>query len=345
MALIFDGPVTPDDATYFVRQVPTPSDHRLAEVVPDRLVQEQTIRLANATRVNRTAQFRAFDGNIPRLERDSVETREVDLLPMSVQGSKGELERLQLERVRQQGGSSAAITQAIYDDLEAGVRAIRNRVEVARGQLLSTGKITLAENGVFLTADYQVPADHFVAPTTPWTTVADATVVTDLTAWVEKYTRDVGAPPSGMIISRRIAGLLQRNAEFASYAHSVAGTPQIVSRSIVNNVLEDYNLPPISMVYDTVINVEGTDQRVIPEDKVIFLPPASSPWAYVAWGVTATALELVSAAQTDLSFSDAPGLTGVVIKTGPPYQETTLVDSLLLPVLERPEALMVADVF
>ncbi|MEV0759530.1 major capsid protein [Nocardia sp. NPDC050435] len=345
MPLIFDGPVTPDDATWFVRQVPTPADHVLAQFVPDKLVEEQTVRLANVTRVNRTAVFRSFDGNIPQLERDSFTTREVDLLPMSVQGNKGELERLQLEKARQDGGNTGAITNAIYNDLESGVRAIRNRVEVARGELLTTGKITLNENGVSLTADYQVPADHFVAAATPWTTVATAPVVTDLTTWVEKYTKDVGAPPSGMIISRKIAGLLQRNAEFRAYANSVAGTPQIVSRTIVNSVLEDFNLPPIAAVYDTVINVQGVDTRVIPEDRVIFLPPASSPFAYVAWGITATALELVSAAQTDLSFADAPGLTGVVIKDGPPYRETTVVDSLLLPVLERPEALMVADVF
>jgi hypothetical protein len=345
MPLIFDGPVTPDDATYFVRQVPTPSDHVLAQFVPDKLVQEQTIRLANVTRVNRTATFRAFDGNIPSLERDFVATREVDLLPMSIQGTKGELERLQLEKVRQDGGNISAIVNAIYNDLEIAVRSIRNRVEVARGELLTTGKITLAENGVNLTADFQVPADHFVSAATPWTTVATAPVVTDLTTWTEKYTKDVGAPPSGMIISRKIAGLLQRNAEFRAYANSVAGTPQIVSKSIVNNILDDFNLPPIAAVYDTVINVQGVDQRVIPEDRVIFLPPDSSPFAYVAWGITATALELVSAAQTDMAFADAPGLTGVVVKSGPPYKEATLVDSLLLPVLERPEALMVADVF
>ncbi|RBO87968.1 major capsid protein [Nocardia puris] len=345
MSLIFDGPVTPDDATFFVRQVPTPSDHLLAKFVPDRLVQEQTIRLANATRVNRTASFRAFDGNIPQLERDFVSTREVDLLPMSVQGSKGELERLMLEKARQDGGNSAAIIQAIYDDLEAGVRAIRNRVEVARGELLSTGKITLDENGIQLTADYQVPEHHFVAPAVPWTSVAEATIVTDLTGWVELYIADVGAPPSGMIISRRTGGLIQRNAEFKAYSHSIAGTPQIVSRSIVNSVLDDFNLPPISAVYDTVINVGGVDRRVIPEDRVIFLPPSGSPFAHVAWGITATALELVSAAQTDMAFADAPGLVGVVVKSGPPYKETTVVDSLLLPVLERPEALMVADAY
>ncbi|KZM71067.1 major capsid protein [Nocardia terpenica] len=345
MALVFDGPLVPDDTIIFAREVPTPSEHKLAQFLPDKLVQEQTIRLANVTRVNRTAQFRTFDGSIPQLERDTFDTREVDLLPISVQGMKGELERLQLERMRQQGGNLEAITNAIYDDIEAGVLAIRNRVEVARGELLSTGKMTLNENGVSLTADYKVPAGNFVAPATVWSDVANAKVVTDITSWIEYYTTVNGYAPGGMIISRKTAGYLHRNSEFKSYANQmVSGTPQIVSRSVVNSVLDDFNLPGIADVYDTVINVQGTDTRVIPEGKVIFLPPNPADLGFVAWGITATAMELMSAQQTDMSFQNAPGLVGVVTKSGPPYKESTFVDSLLLPVLQKPEALMVATV-
>ncbi|RDI65754.1 major capsid protein [Nocardia pseudobrasiliensis] len=343
MTLVFDAPVHPDSATVFAREVPLPADHKLVNFLPDVLVQEQTVRLVNATRVNRTASFRSFDGNIPQLERDYVDTREVDLLPISVQGMKGELERLQLERARQKGGSLAAITTAIYDDITLAVRAIRNRIEVARGELLHSGKIQLnGENGLYLNADFGVPADHFVTAAKPWSDPA-ATIVSDLAAWVDKYTQDTGYAPGGMIISRKTASLLQRNAEFRTYAASLAGTPQLVSRSMVNNILDDFNLPAIAEVYDTVIRVDGVDKRVIPEGKVIFVPPTNTLGS-VKWGITATALELVNAAQSDMSFADAPGLTGVVVKSGPPFKETTVVDALCLPVLEDPKALFVATI-
>ncbi|MDE8648084.1 major capsid protein [Rhodococcus qingshengii] len=345
MSLIFDGPVHPDDATVFVRNVPTPADHKLSAFLPDKTITDTRVEFASAARVNRTAQFRAFDGNIPMLERDTVETRQVDLLPMSIQGGKGELERLSLERVRQQGGSLAAITDAIYNDLEIGVRSIRNRIEVARGEVLTTGKMQLkGENGLYLTADFQVPTDHFVDAATPWSQVDAANVVQDLSTWVEKYTSDNGFAPGGMIISRKILGFLQRNAEFRTLLSVIQGAPGIVGRSAVDAVLADYGLPPIVEVYDTVINVEGVDTRVIPEEKVVFLPPNPSDLGYVAFGITATAMELMSAAQSDLSFTDAPGLAGVVVKDGPPFRERTMVDSLLLPVIENPKALFVADV-
>ncbi|WP_218834902.1 major capsid protein [Rhodococcus sp. ACS1] len=326
--------------------MPSPADHKLSTFLPDKTINDIRVDFASAARVNRTASFRAFDGNIPYLERDSVETRQIDLLPLSIMGGKGEYERLKLEQQRQAGGSLTAITEAIYNDLEIGVRSIRNRLEVARGQVLSTGKLTLAgENGIFLTADFQVPGDHFVTAATPWSTVATAPVVQDLTTWVEKYTQDNGFAPGGMIISRKTMGYLQRNAEFRLLLSVIQGAPGVVGRSAVDAVLADYNLPPIVEIYDTVINVEGVDTRVIPEDKVIFVPPNASDLGYVAYGITATAQELLGAAQSDLSFTDAPGLAGVVIKDGPPFRERTMVDSLVMPILENPKALFVADVF
>ncbi|WP_433662454.1 major capsid protein [Nocardia sp. CA-128927] len=344
MSLVFDAPVHPDSATIFAREVPLPADHKLGAFLPDQLVQEQTVKLVNTTRVNRTAQFRAFDGNIPQIERDYFETREIDLLPISVQGMKGELERLQLERARQKGGSLAAITGAIYDDITLAVNAIRNRLEVARGELLQSGKIQLnGENGLYLKADFEVPADHFVTAGKAWTDPT-APIVTDLATYTEKYIADNGFAPAGMIISRKIASLLQRNAEFRTYAASIAGAPQIISRSIVNNVLDDFNLPAIAEVYDTSIRVDGVDRRVIDENRVIFVPPAGRLGS-VKWGITATALELVNAAQSDMTFEDAPGITGVIVKSGPPFKETTVVDALTLPVLEDPKSLFVATVF
>lgn len=340
MSIIFDGPVGPDAATVYVRTIPTPSEHKLSAYLPDVSVTSTTIKLAEGTKLNRTTPFRAFDGNIPQLERDSFKTSEVDLLPISIQGGKGELERLQLEKVRQGGGSLGAITSAIYDDLEISVRTIRNRVEKARGELLTTGKIRLLENGLDLEADFGVPEDNFVDAATPWSAVNDAQVVQDLTAWVEYYTNLNGFPPGGMILSRKVQGFLQRNAEFRNLLASLQGSPSIVGLSGVTQVLTDFNLPPILDTYDTVID----GQRVVPDDKVILLPPAGNAVGDVSWGITATAMELVGAAQTDLAFADAPGLVGLVLKDGPPYREQTLVDSLLLPNLKAPKALMVASV-
>jgi hypothetical protein len=77
---------------------------------------------------------------------------------------------------------------------------------------------------------------------------------------------------------------------------------------------------------------------------VIFLPPNVADLGYTAWGVSATALELVNSNAIDFSFEEASGIVGVVEKVGPPYREFTFVDAVGMPVLQNPRLLMVADV-
>lgn len=339
MSLIFDGPVSPDAATAFVRQVPPAPSNVLNTILPDRLVNEQVIKWSEYSPESRTAQFRAYDGNIPSIERDSMISKQVEMQPVSVMNGKGELERLGLERVRQEGGAANAVAQAIYDDLTLTAKAVHNRVEQARGDVLLDGKLTINENGVIAEADFGVPANNLVSATTDWDD-SSATVVTDIQEWAEHYREVNGFDPGGMIVGRRILGLLQRNSEFREYAGIKAGGPATVTLPTVTGILSDYGLPPVGLVYDNVIG----GSRVLPDEKIIFVPPAGVELGYTYWGVTATALELLNAAQSDLSFTEAPGLAGAVVKDGPPFRERTLVDAIVLPVITNPKALMISTV-
>jgi hypothetical protein len=345
MAIVFDGPVTPDALTTFVREVPTPADQVLNTLLPDRYFTNNTIDFAELTRTNRTARFRAFDGRLHVSERDTNITKQVKLPPLSSSISVGELERLQLEFARTGGTDNAAIVNAIYDDATNLTREIQARMEQARGDVLTDGKFTLAgEGGLTMEADYGVPANHLVAPGTLWSNTGAATIIANISAWVDIYVATNGFAPGGMALSRRILNFMLQNAELRTLLASLVGTPSLINRPALDNALSAYSLPPITMVYDTVVDVDGTSTRVIPDDRVIFHPPNVSDLGYTAWGVTATSLELVNSSAVDLSFSQAPGIVGVVEKSGPPSREWTFVDAVGMPVLANPKLLMVADV-
>lgn len=345
MAIVFDGPVTPDALTTFVRQVPTPADQVLNQLLPDRYFDKNTIDFATLTRTNRTARFRAFDGRLHVSERDVTGTSQVKLPPLSSSISVGELERLQLEFARTGGTNQAALINAIYDDATNLTREILARMEQARGDVLTDGKITFAgEGGLYMEADYGVPAENFVAPGTPWSTVASATIIQNETDWVNAYIALNGFAPGGKVTSRRVLNYYLQNAEIRSLAASLSGTPSLITRPALDAAMSAFGLPPILFTYDTQVDVDGVSTRVIPDDRVIYVPPNVSDLGYTAWGVTATALELVNSAKADLSFSQAPGIAGVVEKSGPPYREWTYVDAVGLPILANPKLLMVADV-
>jgi hypothetical protein len=227
MAIVFDGPVTPDAATLYIRSLPSPSDLLLSAIFPDRLVTKNTIDISELTRRNRTARFRAYDARLHVSERDTATLRQVKLPALSSSITVGEFERLQIEMTRLAGTDYSSIVDAVYDDLTNLTAEVRNRMEQARGDVLTDGKLTFAGEGqLTMEADYGVPGDL----------------------------------------------------------------------------------------------------------------------GYTAWGVSATALELVNSSAVDFSFQEAPGIVGVVEKIGPPYREFVFVDAVGMPVLQNARLLMVADV-
>ncbi|MCU1675342.1 MAG: hypothetical protein JWM93_100 [Frankiales bacterium] len=345
MAIVFDGPVTPDAITAYVREVPTPADQVLDRLLPNKYFKKNSIDFSELTKTNRTARFRAFDGRLHVSERNVTTDKSVKLPPLSTSISMGELERLQLEFARTGGTNKAAIVDAIYDDATNLTLEIKARMEQARGDVLTDGKFTLAgEGGLFMEADFGVPGGHIVTAATPWTTVASADVIGDETSWINTYVATNGFAPGGQVISRRILNAMLQNAGIRTLAASLSGTPGLITRQTLDTALSAYSLPPILFVYDTQVDVDGVSTRVIPDDRVIFVPPNVADLGYTAWGVTATSLELVNSNLAELSFEEAPGIVGVVEKNGPPYREFTYVDAVGMPVLANPKLLFIADV-
>jgi hypothetical protein len=345
MAIVFDAVVTPDALTAFVRQVPTPADQVLNRLLPDRMIGDTVVKFDELARTNRVAKFRAWDARIPMTKRDVITTRQAEMPPISVRTLIGEQERLHLERLRLGGTNEAPLIEAIYNDGEQLTREVRNRMELARGDVLTDGKLTLTnENGLTLEADFGVPAGHLVAPATPWSTTATATIIADVSAWRNTYIATNGFGPGGMVTSTRVLNYMLQNAELRTLAASLAGTPGMVTRQGLDAALAAYGLPPIEFIYDSVVDVDGITTRTIPDDRVLFVPPNPADLGFTAWGITATALELVGSSEADMSFSDAPGIVGLVEKSGPPYRQETFVDAAGMPILANAKRLLVADV-
>jgi hypothetical protein len=163
MAIVFDGPVSPDALTEYVRNVPTPVNQILNQVLPDRHFTKNKIDVSVLTRRGRTARFRAFDANVHKTSRDTAVINTVKLPPLSDSISMGELESLELELARNEGSNMQSLIEQMYDDAGNLTRNIQRRMELARGDVLTDGKFTLAgEGGLTLEADYGVPA-----PTSP----------------------------------------------------------------------------------------------------------------------------------------------------------------------------------
>ncbi|CAM3742700.1 major capsid protein [Tsukamurella ocularis] len=345
MAIVYDGPVTPDNLTTFMRTVPLPADNALSAMFATRNVNSNKIDFAELTRTNRTARYRSFDGTIHVSGRDAGSGKYVELAPFSDSLNKGEYERIQEEiaKLGQTDAASPAVIAAIYNDAERLVNTMQNRVELAWGDVLTDGKLTINEGGLTSEADYGVPANQVTAPAALWSDTVNAKPLTDLDAWQQVRTTNGNGAAATLLTSRKVGQTLRRNKEVIDAIYGSTQGRTLISMNEVNSFLAGEGLPTVT-TYDTALDVDGVVTRVIPENKAILLPADLSSLGYMVYGISATALELVKSAKADFTFGDASGIVGVVEKVGPPYREFTFVDAVGMPVLSDARKLSVATV-
>jgi hypothetical protein len=349
MAIIFDGPVSPDALTEYVRNVPTPVNQVLNQILPDRMFSQNKIDVSVLTRRGRTARFRAYDADVHVTSRDTAVLSTVKLPPLSDSITQGELETLELEMARSNGSNMQPIIDQIYDDAGNLTRNIQRRMELARGDVLADGVFTLAgEGGLTLTADYQVPSANKPTAGVLWSDTANSDPLSDLYNWVYAYTVTMGNgfAPEGLLLSRSIQNYLLNNTKIRTATGSVLGINSSVTLTDLNSVFVARGIPPLLPTYDTAVDVDGTRTPVLPANKVIFVPPdPGENLGYTAWGVTATALKLANSGNAEMTFEEAPGIVGVIDQGDDvPYSQKVYVDAVGMPVINNPYALFAATV-
>lgn len=343
--IIFDGPVEPDDLTTFVREVPTPSDLTLLSDMPVRHLDTNTVDFAEIVRTNRTARYRSFDGRVHVSRRNAGSEKRVSLLPLSTSLQLGEFERLQLEFARTGGTNQRALATAAYNDAEQLTREVQARLEQAWGDVYTDGKLTISENGFAGEADFGVPSNQLVAPSTAWSDTTNATVLTDIQSWSDIWRATNGFGPGRMKTSLKQLRQVQRNKEVIDAVYGSTQGRTRVGVTELNDLLRDEGLPTFDEPYETSVDVDGTTTRVIPDDRVAMLPTDLAQLGYTAYGVSATALELVNSSDAELDFEEAPGIVGVIFKEdGVPFRQYTYVDATAMPILANARRLLVADV-
>jgi len=344
---IIDDFVDPIELTGFVREVPQPSTLMLAQFLPDRNIGNVEAAIDQVTRTNRAAMFRSWDAETPIGQRDSFQRSKIKLPPLGEKLPVAEQETLMLERVRTGGDNRNGYVEAIYTDAATLAGNVRRRMEVARGDVLVDGKFTLAgENNLTLEADFGLPAEHAVTAATPWSDHADATPLLNLKAWIDAYVDANGERPGKILTSNTVINNLLLVGEIRDLFNrgtTLTGGPNLLTQVQLNQVLQAYGIPPL-IEYNTKINVDGSNVRVISEDRVIMLPENAADLGYTAWGVTAESLRLATGDNPGLLFEELPGLVGMTMLTGDPIQTWTKVAAVGMPLITDPKRLFVADV-
>jgi Phage major capsid protein E len=347
MALNFDL-IEPGVLTGFVRELPVPANYTLNTWLPDRNIGDIEVAFETAFKRNRAAQFRAFDAETPIGERDNFQRSRVSLPPISQKMLVGEEERLKLASLSTGGNNTAALIQALYNDARINTEAILARMELARGQVLTTGRFSFAaqpENGLKgIEADYGVQSSHLPTAAVAWTDHGTSDPLEQMRDWADLYTDDAGEPPAYALTSRQAIGHMLRNEAVRANFATLGGTPAVITRAQLAGLLDANDLPQL-VQYDSQVYVGNSATRIIPANKMIYLPQNAASLGNTMWGITAEAMELAGLNNPQLTFAQAPGLVGMVTKEGDPVRTWTKVAAIGMPVISDANKLLTATLW
>lgn len=343
--------VNPAELTGFVRGLTFPNNSELARFLPAQERNAIEYAFNRTDRVRRkAAQYRPFDVESPIGERPGIAKVTGRVPPISKKMVMGEEEQLLFDALQRDAAITQEMEDAIYNDAENLTNDILDRVEFARGQVLSTGKVTFTNDLGFEVAqiDYGIPAGNFVTtPGAAWSDTTNAVPVTDMRGWITGTYMPANGnrrPAIGLTSSTTLTNL-SLNAQMKTFLATpvVGATLPILTDDQAQAVLRTQGLPPLIAI-DEVVNIPGVgDTRVIPEGRVIFLPaPSVDNFGETFYGPTVEAMNLARAGF--LSRRTAPGLTATNLITYDPEHIWTKVAGLVIPVLKDPNAVMVADI-
>jgi hypothetical protein len=322
------------------RNVNQPS---LARWLPNRTVDDLVFRFQRGgDGLTEAAVYRAWDTPAPVGKRPGFTRTEGELPPISLSYRLDEYTRL-----RTRANPDEQVRQGILRDAERIVRQILMRVEIARGQALVAGSVTINENGVAGAVDFGRAGGMSVAPGVLWTDLVNADPFVNLRAWVDAYEDQNGETPGSILTSSRVVSLMLGADKVRVRAGNMLGTPTELTREQLNQMLAARDLPPIYTYGARYKASNGTATRIIADDKLLLLPAPTAPdnedgtdLGATLFGTTAEALE----PNYDLADADAPGLVVGNYTTQNPVALWTLGSAVTIPILANPDLAMVADV-
>ncbi len=271
--------------------------------------------------------FQKVEGSIPAIKR------------------KINLDERYLIALRREGiGDMDTVRNEVFNDLDRMTASVHARVEGLCIEALSTGKLTLAENGVVLNVDYGVDSTHkdTLESTALWSAGATATPVDDIATWTEKIVDDSGIRPTRALTSNTVVAALLKSQQIREMIHGESGSTIMITLAQVNTLLAQMELPQIAQ-YNQKYRIEAaagtyTTARFLDDSLFLLLPP--DPLGETLYGPTAEALM----SDAGLSATEISGLYSTVTSDDDPPAIWTKVAATAIPTFSMADAVFIATV-
>lgn len=247
--------------------------------------------------------------------------------------------------LRREGvGDYDFVVNTLYNDLDNMIDAVLVRIEAMRWEAVATGKIVLAENGVLMTVDYGVPAEHKQVLTgdAKWDQHDTSNPIEDMQRWRDKIVDDTGIPVRTAWTSNKTVAHLLHNAEIRRLVYGDSGGSRAIALSQLNELLQTMDLPVIR-TYDVRYRVQNENgqyetRRFLPENAFIMVPEGKL-------GDTLSGPTEEALMQADVDATEIAGIYAEVYRENEPPMLWTKAAGTAIPTFPMADSVFQATVF
>ena len=304
------------------------SKNILARFLPNRVVDDIYVQLyATNNGLVEAAEYRAYDAETPIGATPGGKKISLELPPLGQKIPVSEYDQLRARGANVPAAGKDLIGRSAVN----AARAVADRVELLRGEILATGKALIVENQFSAEQDFGRDPRLTTTVGTKWSQYTIATPIEDLQAQVELYSNISGEAPGYLLVSPPVINNLIRCEEIRKMRGGVNGIPSMVTVAELQAILESFRLPPM-LEYDRKVRKNGVLRRVIDEKVAILLPTVDgdeSPLGYTFWGTT---LEAVDPAY-GIADEDRPGIVVGAYQEDDPKSTWVRANAISMPVL------------
>lgn len=309
-------------------------------IFPDQKTQNikaEYLRLAEGANIPVMATVHAFDTEAEIGSRPVFDKTEVEKLLI-----KRKINQTERVRLLAENGVYAddAIVRYVFDDMRLMAEAVKTRTEVAKMEVLATGKMTIKENNLNLTVDYGVPSKN-----TGYKIKfgADDDIIGQIQV-VADAAIEAGNALTEIVCSNKLLRKMASNKGIQTMIYGTVGAGTYAPASRISALFTELfgfgviTTNDLRYKTQTASGKEAT-KRFFPEDKMAFLSNGTAnSFGVGLWGVTPEEAEYGQYSEK----SADQFITVTQWATPDPVAVWTKASGLFIPVVPNPNGLYIA---
>lgn len=233
-----------------------------------------------------------------------------------------------------------SVMNKIFDDevqLLRGARASRERM---RMMALTTGVVSMSNNGQTFTYDYQVPADHKVNAVTAWSDHANSDPMEDIRLAKEKIQDDTGEVLTRAMCDGATWRHIRNNEKIKKEIFVLTNGVGAISDAKLRQYLLD-ELEIVVVVNDKRYkNEAGQSTKFMPANTFVMFPDGDLGKTW--FGTTPAESDLMTSNVANVSITDT-GVAVTTVQKADPVQVETIVSMICLPSFEGADKIYILD--